>query len=135
MKTRTFFSIVFVWISIFSISVLWSLVKDDAFAQPPQNFNDQLSSGLPVLEVPMQKESSKWLGSFEMIPEQNVQQVIIVDPESQRIAVYHVDWDGTIHFKNVRHINADLKLRVHNAAYPWPQHIERDMLLQRQFNP
>ena len=84
------------------------------------------------MNVPVQTQLPKWLVSFERLDHLNVQQVIIVDPETQRIGVYHVGLDGNafIDLKNIRHINADLQFRVYNSSpfTPPPQEIEQNFL-------
>jgi len=121
MKFKQFCSVLLMSALIVAISAMLTYVRDEVFAQ-----NQFGPNGLPVLNVPVQAQPPKWLVSFERLNDQNMQQVIIVDPETQRIAVYRVGLsDGIIHFFNLRHINADLRLRVYDAVGPLPQEIER----------
>ena len=121
MKFKQFCSVLLMSALIVAVSAILTYVRDEVFAQ-----NQFGPNGLPVLNVPVQAQSPKWLVSFERLNDQNMQQVIIVDPETQRIAVYRIGLsDGLIHLFNVRHINADLQLRVYDAVGPLPQEIEQ----------
>ena len=124
MKLKQFWSILLMSVLIIAVSAMLTYIRDEVFAQTPFGPN-----GMPAMNVPVQVQSAKWLCSFERLEQQNVQQVIIVDPETQRIAVYHVGLDnGQIQLFNIRHINADLQLRVFDAAEPFPQYIEEHYL-------
>lgn len=126
MKTRSLFSILFVSGLLLCVSVLWSSVKDHAQAQPTR------PNGLPVLEIPVRNDPTKYWASDEIIPELNVRQVIIIYFELQKIGVYHVSLStGAVEFVSLRHIDADFQLRVHNGTYPFPQHIEQNWLNQK----
>jgi len=128
MNLKRFWSILLMSVLILAVSAILAHIRDEVFAQP------QGSSGLPVVNVPVQAQPPKWLVSFERLEQQNAKQVIIVDPESQRIAVYRVGLDDDlIHLRNVRHINADLQLRVFDAPDqgPSPQEIEQVFLNRR----
>jgi len=115
MNLKQFWSVLLMAALIIVVSAILTHVRDGVFAQ----------GGLPVMNVPVKAQLPKWLVSFERLDRQNVQQVIIVDPESQRIGVYHVGLDnGFIELKNIRHINADLQMRVYDAVEPFPQYIE-----------
>ena len=120
MKFKQFCSVLLMSALIVAVSAALTYLRDDVFAQNQYN-----SNGLPTLNVPVQAQPPKWLVSFERLDDQNVQQVIIVDPETQRIGVYRVGLnDGVIRLFNIRHINADLQLRIHDAAGPLPQELE-----------
>ena len=59
------------------------------------------------------------------------QQVIVVDPKSRSMSVYHIDLQtGAIALKSVRNIHADLMMDQLNTASPLPKEI-RAMLLER----
>ena len=121
MKFKQFCSVLLMSVLIVAVSAIMTYVRDEVFAQ-----NQIGSNGLPTLNVPVQAQPPKWLVSFERLDDQNMLQVIIVDPETQRIAVYRVGLnDGLIHLFNIRHINADLQLRVYDAVGPLPQEIEQ----------
>ena len=127
MNLKQFWSVLLMSVLIIAVSAMLTYLRDEVFAQA------QLGpDGLPVINVPVQAQPPKWLGSFERLEQQNLQQVIIVDPESQRIGVYHVDPAGQIHFVNIRHINADFQLRVFNGVEPLPQYIEQHFLRGNQ---
>ena len=121
MNLKQFWSVLLMSVLMIAVSAMLTYIRDEVFAQPPLGPN-----GLPVFNVPVQAQPPKWLASFERLEHQNVQQVIIVDPETQRIGVYHVDQNGQIQLVNIRHINADLQLRVFDAAPPFPQEIEQN---------
>ena len=122
MNLKLFWSVLLMSVLIIAVSAVLTYIRDDVFAQTQFGPN-----GLPVMSVPVQTQPPKWLVSFERLEQQNVQQVIIVDPETQRIGVYHVGLeDGQIQLVNIRHINADLLLRVFDAAPPFPQEIEQN---------
>ena len=123
MNLKQFCSLLLMSVLILAVSAMLTYIRDEVFAQTQFG-----QSGLPVTNVPVQMQSAKWLCSFERLEQQNVQQVIIVDPETQRIAVYHVGLDGQIQLFNIRHINADLQMRVFDAAEPFPQYIEEHYL-------
>ncbi len=107
---------------IVSVSAVLTYVRDEVFAQG--QYNSQ--GGLPTINVPIQTQTPKWLVSFEKLEDQNVEQVIIVDPETQRIGVYRVGLDnGEIRLANIRHINADLQLRAYDCVDVYPQQIEK----------
>ncbi|MCL2304397.1 MAG: hypothetical protein FWC43_03545 [Planctomycetaceae bacterium] len=123
MSLKQFWSVLLMSVLILAVSAMLTYVRDEVFAQ---------QGGLPVLSVPVQSQPPKWLVSFERLENQNVQQVIIVDPETQRIGVYHVGLEsGRIQLVNIRHINADLQMRIFDAAEPLPQDIEQHYLGRR----
>ena len=52
----------------------------------------------------------------------------VVDPTTQRIAVYHVARDtGEIQLKSVRNIGADLGMDYWNCAEPLPEELRRGL--------
>ena len=123
MNLKQFWSILLMSVLILAVSAILTYMRDEVFAQPQIGPN-----GLPVINVPVQGQPPKWLVSFERLEHLNMQQMIIVDPETQRIAVYNIGLDDAkIYIKNVRHINADLQLRVFDAPDdgPSPQEIEQ----------
>jgi len=123
MNLKQFWSILLMSVLILAVSAMLMYVRNEVFAQHiPFGPN-----GSPMINVPVQAQLPKWLVSFERLDNQNVQQIIIVDPETQRIGVYRVGLDnGQIQLANIRHINADLQLRVFDAAPPFPQEIEQN---------
>ena len=128
MNLKQFWSVLLMSVLIIAVSAILIHIRDTVFAQ-----NQYGPGGLPVMNVPVQTQLPKWLVSFERLEHQNVQQVIIVDPETQRIGVYHVGLgNGFIELKNIRHINADLQLRVFDAVKPYPQELEENFLRGNQ---
>ena len=124
MNLKQFWSILLMSVLIIAVSAVLIHIREVVFAQTQFG-----QGGLPVMNIPVQGQPPKWLVSFERLEHQNVQQVIIVDPETQRIGVYHVGLDnGFIQLKNIRHINVDLQLRVYDALAPFPQDIEQNFL-------
>ena len=124
MNLKQFWSVLLMSVLMIAVSAILIHVRDVVFAQTQYG-----PGGLPVINVPVQAQPPKWLVSFERLDHQNVQQVIIVDPETQRIGVYHVGLDnGQVQLVNIRHINADLQLRVFDAVKPYPQEIEQNFL-------
>jgi len=125
MNLKQFWPVLLMSVLIIAVSAILIHIRNEVFAQQ----TPYGPGGLPVINVPVQAQPPKWLVSFERLEQQNVQQVIIVDPETQRIGVYHVGLeDGTIQLKNIRHINADLQLRVFNVVEPSPQYFEEHYL-------
>lgn len=60
------------------------------------------------------------------------QQVTVISPETQTLAVYHIDLsNGAVTLKSVRNIHWDLQLNDFNATIPLPGEI-RSSLEQRQ---
>lgn len=52
------------------------------------------------------------------------QQVIVIDPETRGLAVYHVDSNsGEVSLKSVRNIYYDLKINEFNGTSPLPREI------------
>ena len=59
------------------------------------------------------------------------QQVVVIDPESRAMSVYHIDYaTGQISLKSVRNIDADLLMDEFNTDSPLPKEI-RAILDQR----
>ena len=59
------------------------------------------------------------------------QQIVLVDPAKQTMAVYHIDPSrGEIHLKSVRKIDADFSIEEFNATEPTPTAIRRNTRLQ-----
>jgi hypothetical protein len=58
------------------------------------------------------------------------QQIVLVDPAKQTIAVYHVDPDkGDIQLRSVRKIDADFALEEFNLSEPSPTTIRKNLRL------
>lgn len=58
------------------------------------------------------------------------QQIVLVDPAKQTMAVYHVDPDkGDIQLKSVRKIDADFALEEFNLGEPSPSTIRKNLRL------
>jgi len=129
MNLKQFWSVLLMSVLIIVVGTMVAYIRDEVFAQTQFRQNS-----LPAMNVPVQAQPPKWLVSFERLDDQNVQQIIIIDPETQRIAVYRVGLDnGQIHIFNIRHINPDLQLRVFDApeSTPAPQYIEQHFLRNR----
>lgn len=66
-------------------------------------------------------------GSLVALPpvvHKQVQQVVVLDPRSRVLAVYHIDLDsGGIQLKAVRQIGWDLQLENFNGAKPLPREV------------
>lgn len=59
------------------------------------------------------------------------QQIVLVDPAKQTMAVYHIDPSrGEIQLKSVRKIDADFSIEEFNATEPTPTAIRRNTRLQ-----
>jgi len=59
------------------------------------------------------------------------QQIVLVEPAKQTMAVYHIDPSrGEIHLKSVRKIDADFSIEEFNATEPTPTSIRRNTRLQ-----
>ncbi len=106
---------------IVSISALLTFVRDQVFAQ------GYAGAGSSVLTVPVEAPPPGWLGSFTVLEQKGVKQVVLVDPVSKRIGVYEVSLaDNGIRFCSMRELNADFQLRVYNGVEPLPQQIEQN---------
>jgi hypothetical protein len=58
------------------------------------------------------------------------QQIVLVDPAKQTMAVYHVDPEkGDIQLKSVRKIDADFALEEFNLSEPSPTTIRKNLRL------
>ena len=51
------------------------------------------------------------------------QQLTVVDAETKRLAVYHIDSTGAIELRSVRNISGDLQIDVFNGVEPYPKDI------------
>jgi len=59
-----------------------------------------------------------------------MQQIVLVDPDRQTIAVYHIDPDkGDTQLKSVRKIDADFALEEFNLSEPTPTTIRKNLRL------
>lgn len=67
--------------------------------------------------------SSGWIALSSTT--ERVQQLVIVDPANQAVAVYHVDLaSGRIALKSVRHVKFDLLMTEFNTDAPSPRELE-----------
>ncbi|MGL6194788.1 MAG: hypothetical protein ACRC2T_08205 [Thermoguttaceae bacterium] len=140
MKLKQFCAVALMSVLIISVSALLTYVRDIVFAQgqvqsaqgQQQSYQEyQIKSGGngPALAVPVLPQPPKWLVSFYNLPNEQAQLITVVDPETQRIAVYKVwfDEEYKIQLKSVREIAGDLKLRVYNGADPLPEFIDKTL--------
>ncbi len=68
---------------------------------------------------------------FHEVDEARVTRVVVVDPETRRMAVYHVDQEtGGIQLKSVRNLTIDLQVQDYNGGDPSP--VDMRKLLERK---
>ena len=60
----------------------------------------------------------------------NHQQLMVIDPELQAMAIYHIDAAGEVVLKSVRNIHWDLQMEQFNGTSPLPREI-RSQIDQR----
>jgi len=106
------------------LALLWGFGRSDASAQGERSpVNDgrgfqRYTAGAPqtgTALVPRPLEVPD-LYAFEKTLESGVRQVILVDSESKRICVYHVDLQGKIEFAANRNFEWDLKMDDFNGT-------------------
>jgi len=77
----------------------------------------------PQVVVKQQAELPKWCVDFAMV-QPGVRVITIVDTETKKIAVYHMDMaTGGVVFKSIRDIQPDLMVDQFNALSPLPVEI------------
>ena len=86
-----------------------------------QNYTAQ-SQELPAAVVARPLEVPK-MYAFERLLENGVRQVVLVDSETKRICVYHIDPQGKIEFVANRNFEWDLKMEDFNGTGLTPNEI------------
>ncbi|MFN9601857.1 MAG: hypothetical protein ACK6A7_00230 [Planctomycetota bacterium] len=87
------------------------------------------SSGLVITGQSSAAASQKHLMSSATLSN-GMQQIVLVDPDRQTIAVYHIDPDkGDTQLKSVRKIDADFALEEFNLSEPTPTTIRKNLRL------
>ena len=90
-----------------------------AHAQRPQVHGTQAPS------------SASSLIALPTVVERGHQQITVIDPQSQTLAVYHIDsGNGAVSLKSVRNIQWDLHMDEFNGMSPTPREI-RSLVQQR----
>ncbi|MFO0012290.1 MAG: hypothetical protein ACK553_06075 [Planctomycetota bacterium] len=85
------------------------------------------SSGVSVSGESHAAASQKHLMSSATLTN-GFQQLVLVDPERQTIAVYHIDPEkGDVQLKSVRKIDADFSLEEFNLSEPSPSTIRKNL--------
>ena len=124
------------------IGLFLSQVFEPAIGQPVGFFVEGMQvapQATPQVVVQQQPELPKWLVDFAALPPlpgesiPRFRAVTIVDTESKKIAVYHLDLTtGGVRLLSVRDIQPDLMLDQFNALSPLPSEIIREMQRLRE---
>ena len=118
---------IFLAIVIIAIGFAASAVRDQVYAQNPMSGTVGPSATVSVKQA---QEAGRWIADFTPLadstnPSRRLQAVTVVDPESKRICVYHVDlMEGTIKLCSVRNIRGDLQFEQFNPTTPTPREID-----------
>lgn len=111
------------------LGYLFSLVREPVFGQPPTG----TYSSHPQVVVKPPADPPKWLVDFSSTddptnPARKLRVITIVDPETQRIVVYHEDLAlGTVKWCSTRNIQPDLSIDAYNAIKPTPREVEDNL--------
>ena len=106
---RVAIGILVLCLGVMAIAVGASSVRNEAQAQTPQIIGISASNGLIALSD--ERDDTH-------------QQVTLVDPQKQTMAVYHIDRaSGKVTLKCVRNVRWDLLLDEFNGANPAPREI------------
>ena len=118
---------IFLAVVIIAIGFVVSAVRDQVYAQNPMS---GIVGAPATVNVKQAQESGRWIADFTPLadptnPARRLQAVTVVDPESKRICVYHVDlMEGTVKLCSVRNIRGDLQFEQFNPVTPTPREIE-----------
>ena len=113
-------------IALVGVSVIagsfFSQIWEQVQGQPVGFAVEQVQPQVVVQQPP---ELPKWCVNFAML-QPGLQVITIVDTETKRIAVYHLDMgSGGVSFKSIRGIQHDLMVEEYNALTPLPTEIMR----------
>ena len=117
---------IFLALVILALGFVVSAVRDQVYAQ---NTMTGLVQPPAIVNVKQLPEASRWIADFTSIadptnPARGLRVVTVVDPESKRICVYHVDLlDGKVKLCSVRNIRGDLQFEEFNPTTPTPVEI------------
>ena len=141
MKKNWIGTIILVSVSIvigFFLSQTWEQVHGQHNPGQPGFFVEghQVAPQVIMQQPP---ELPKWLVDFVSLPPlpgehiQRFRAITIVDTETKKIAVYHLDiTNGALRLLSVRNIQQDLMLDQFNATSPLPSEIVREMQRLRE---
>lgn len=66
------------------------------------------------------------LQMFSTTMQSGIQQLVVLEPETRSLAIYHVDpGQGGIQLKSVRDLRWDLRMEEFNASSPLPSELRR----------
>ncbi len=112
---------------IMSLSMLFSAVRDQVFAQ--NSLTGIAQNPMPVV-VKAAPEPTGYIVDFVSFVDPNNQAkqmraITVVDPVSKRICVYHEDLsEGTVKLCSVRRIQGDLQIEEFNPTKPTPRQVD-----------
>lgn len=113
---KKFANILFIALSIVLLSAVYSVIREQVFAQYP-------SSPQEPLQVPLVKDIP-WHVVASHASKSDTLFITVVVPEQKRILVYEQDHEGGLTLRGVRPIQFDLQMGGHNLKDPTPESIQ-----------
>lgn len=113
---KKFVNVLFIALSVVLLSAVYSMIREQVFAQNPRSSQEPL-------QVPLVNEIS-WHVVASHASKSDTLFITVVVPEQKRILVYEQDQEGGLTLRGVRPIQFDLQLAGHNLKDPTPESIQ-----------